>query len=353
MLFCFKGGTADFSVHEVEEGGTLTELYRASGGPYGGIYVDKEYLKIYDTIFGEGSVDQLKHEDMEEYLILIREFETKKRLVTSDYDLHFSSKLSACFHEKFSNAVKMEKVQSSYLKDKVSFVKDKLKLSPSLMKSFFKESLDNIVIHVENILRIIQGVDMIFLVGGYAESPLVQERFRKDFASYNIINPQDSSLIVMKGGVLFGHNPMFISARILRFSYGSAIHGSFDPEKHPEDKQYIDKNGMKRCRDIFDMLIKRNTKVPATGKTVMTHAEPMYDTQKSYVSRIYCTEKDDPVVVDESCQFVGSLKISVPEYFTDNWKAVEEYVFGMTEIGVSANVVGNHETFKITLDLLE
>ena len=106
---------------------------------------------MYDTIFGEGSIDKLKSEDMEEYLIIIREFETKKRSVTPDYDLHFSSKLSACFHEKFSNAVKMEKVQSSYLKDKVSFVKDKLRLSPSLMKSFFKESLDNIVNHVENI----------------------------------------------------------------------------------------------------------------------------------------------------------------------------------------------------------
>ncbi|XP_022295822.2 heat shock 70 kDa protein 12B-like [Crassostrea virginica] len=49
------GGTADFSVHEVENGGTLTELYRASGGPYGGIYVDKEYLNMYDTICGEGA----------------------------------------------------------------------------------------------------------------------------------------------------------------------------------------------------------------------------------------------------------------------------------------------------------
>ncbi|XP_062619390.1 heat shock 70 kDa protein 12B-like [Saccostrea cucullata] len=45
------GGTADFSVHQVDDDGSLTELYRASGGPYGGIYVDEKYLKIYDTIF--------------------------------------------------------------------------------------------------------------------------------------------------------------------------------------------------------------------------------------------------------------------------------------------------------------
>ena len=81
---------------------------------------------------------------------------------------------------------------------------------------------------------------MILLVGGYAESPLVQERFRKEFTNYRIINPQDSSLVVMKGAVLFGHNPMFISASISRFSYGSAIQGRFDSQKHPEDKKYID-----------------------------------------------------------------------------------------------------------------
>ena len=46
LVIFFKGGTADYSVHEVEEGGTLTELYRASGEPYEGIYEDREYLKI-------------------------------------------------------------------------------------------------------------------------------------------------------------------------------------------------------------------------------------------------------------------------------------------------------------------
>ena len=83
----------------------------------------------------------------------------------------------------------MGKVQSSYLKDKVSFVKYKLKLSPSLMKSFFKETIDNIVYHVENIMEIIQDIDVILLVGGYADSPLVQERFKNKFACCNIISP--------------------------------------------------------------------------------------------------------------------------------------------------------------------
>ena len=136
-------------------------------------------------------------------------------------------------------------------------------------------------------LRIIEGVDMILLVGGYAESPLVQKRFREDFAHCNIISPQDSSLVDIKEAVLFGHNPMFICDRILRFSYGSAVHNEVDPEIHPQDKLYHDNNGVERCRNAFDMLINRNTKVPSTGKIIKTYGVPIYDTQKSYVSELY------------------------------------------------------------------
>ena len=50
---------------------------------------------------------------------------------------------------------------------------------------------------------------------------------------------------------------------------------------------------------------------------------------------------------------VGSLEISVPEDFTEKWEAVEEYVFGMTEIKVSAKVMATDETFDTALDLLE
>ena len=47
----------------------------------------------------------------------------------------------------------------------------------------------------------------------------------------------------------------------------------------------------------------------------MTYGNTMHDTRKVYVTELYCTEEDNPVVVDDCCQFVGSLKISVPEYF--------------------------------------
>ena len=75
--------------------------------------------------------------------------------------------------------------------------------------------------------------------------------------------------------------------------------------------------------------------------------------QKKCTLSLYCTEKDNPIVVDESCQLVGILAISVPEHFTGIWSSHENYEFGMTEIKVSATVNATNETFETTLGLLE
>lgn len=40
--------------------------------------MDKEYLKIYDIIFGKEVMEKLKEDDMEEFLFIVMEFEYKK-----------------------------------------------------------------------------------------------------------------------------------------------------------------------------------------------------------------------------------------------------------------------------------
>ena len=123
---------------------------------------------------------------MVEFLTMTREFEVKKRTVHESLCSNYISRLSIVLNDKLNNDEKMKKVKSSYLKDQVIFIKDKITLSTKLMKvneSFFNNLLEKIISHVENILNVIQDVDIIRLVGGYAESPLVQERFKKEFAS--------------------------------------------------------------------------------------------------------------------------------------------------------------------------
>lgn len=48
--------------------------------------MDKEYLKIYDIIFGKEVMEKLKEDDMEEFLFIVMEFEYKKWLVILNYE---------------------------------------------------------------------------------------------------------------------------------------------------------------------------------------------------------------------------------------------------------------------------
>lgn len=64
------------------------------GGPYGGIYVGQEYLKKYDIIFGEGTLEQLKRD--------VREFEVKKRTVSIESGTRYITRLSPVLNQKYS-----------------------------------------------------------------------------------------------------------------------------------------------------------------------------------------------------------------------------------------------------------
>ncbi|XP_062619391.1 heat shock 70 kDa protein 12A-like [Saccostrea cucullata] len=290
---------------------------------------------------------------MGEYFTILKEFENKKRSINPDFQMSFVTKLPAILNQNCSDQDKMKAIQASYLKDQVKIVKDKVKISARMMMSFFEDSLSQTKKHVMEILQTVTNIEHILIVGGYGECSLLQETFKKEFSNKNIVIPNECSLAVIKGAVLFGHDPMAISSRILRYSYGPAVHAIFDSTKHPEEKRYIDKKGIERCNDAFDQLIARDTKVPSSGKTLTHTAVPLYDDQKGYVLRLYCTEENGPAVIKDNFQLVGKLNVSVPEYIQGKWEAEEHYTFGMTEIKVSSTVKETGETFETSFDLLE
>lgn len=290
---------------------------------------------------------------MIEYLTITREFEVKKRTVSTESGTRFITRLSPVLNEKYSNEEKAKLMESSCLKNQVALVRDKIQISRELMRTFFTDSLRNIVKHVKEILKCIQNIDTILLVGGYSESPLLQEKFNAEFKGKHIIIPQDCGLAVMKGAVLYGFNPQSIAARVLRYSYGSEIHPHFDPSKHPYERRYLDKEGTERCKMAFNELIAKDTRVPSSGKKVTCFGVPLFENQKSYTLKLYFTEKDNPTVIDDSFQQLGTLKISAPDHIKGWWKAEEVFIFGLTEIQISARVKDTDKYFETTLDLLE
>lgn len=348
------GGTADFAVHEVNKDGSLKELYRASGGPHGGIYVDKEFLKLCELIFGNGAIEDLKRNEIEEYLSMLSAFENKKRHVTSDNSVSLKIRVAVTLNSRRSEKEKKDAIKTHNLEENVSLITDKLNLKPEVMKGFFTASLNSIVKHVRKIIEAIPDIRYILLVGGYSASSLLQETIKQEFDKrLKIIIPQESYLSVVKGAVLFGHNPQYITERRLRFSYGVASQPIFDHSIHPRKRCFLDNNGVSRCKDAFKVIKSKGTEVRSSGVIVTRSTSSLYKSQKSCSLRVYCTEEDNPVIIDETCTHLGTLQIFAPPNNSGLWTAEHNFVFGMTELRIYATVTEAEESYETTLDLLE
>lgn len=64
----------------------------------------------------------------------------------------------------------------------------------------------------------VRGVRFLFLVGGFAESPMLQKAVQRALGrTCRIIIPHDVGLTILKGAVLFGLDPTVVSAQELLF----------------------------------------------------------------------------------------------------------------------------------------
>ncbi|XP_052072499.1 uncharacterized protein LOC127710591 isoform X1 [Mytilus californianus] len=216
MVIDVGGGTFDVSVHEVLNENHLRQLCSPSGGPYGGTTANKHFLKILTEIVGPDVMKSLKTEHSGSYLELMREFDCAKRVKLSKHNRKtinftfpitiFNRLCNRYYHRHFQQMIKESKH-----KNNISIVGDKLRIAKETMYSFFVTSVQQIVKEIDTVLRIVDGeVKNILLVGGFAESEILQDKIRKSFPEKVLVVFEESDLIVLKGAVLFGHQQHII-----------------------------------------------------------------------------------------------------------------------------------------------
>lgn len=101
-----------------------------------------------------------------------------------------------------------------------------LRLEPSAMMNLFQPTLNAIRAHISNVLDNCEsgGISYLFLVGGFAESAILQKNIRDAFSDkLKVIIPQGVSLAILKGAVLFGIDPAVVSSRRSRLTYGVGV----------------------------------------------------------------------------------------------------------------------------------
>ncbi|XP_045181826.2 heat shock 70 kDa protein 12B-like [Mercenaria mercenaria] len=221
MVVDLGGGTADIYVHEKLSDQTIKELYKASGGPWGGTVVDNNYLGWLTQIVGETAMERFKTEKMVDYFDLLRDFEVKKRTVTSETEGKIAFKFYVSLknlYEELESGNLVDKLSSSGLADMVSLNDKEICIDASIVKSWFNEPVTNMIDHVTKILSRpdMQRVENVLLVGGFGESKIVQDEMRRRIVGKELIIPTEPSLSVLKGAVRLGQLPSLVSARVIK-----------------------------------------------------------------------------------------------------------------------------------------
>ncbi|XP_052814740.1 heat shock 70 kDa protein 12A-like [Mya arenaria] len=359
MVLDAGGGTVDITVHEVLYNGGLIELHKASGGAWGGIKVDEAYEKFLDEVTGSKDVlKQFKEKHMENYVDLIRDFEIKKRDIstTGKSNFRLPSALLDLVKEITGKTIKETIVQSVY-KESVSFIGDKLRVESKIAMKFFDVSIDSIIAHVSSLIQkpTVSGCSVIVMVGGFSESTLLQDRIRSKFSTMDVISPNEAGTVVLKGAVIFGHNPGAIAQRVLKITYGQEMtHVTKDEciHDHPEADRERDDNGQMRCLNLVDIHARAGQAVTEGQEQPEQVYTPVYDDQTELECSILTSDIGNPIYATD-CQEIG--KWSFPITDTSLGRKREfgvTFMFGGTEVVVKVVDKVSKAERKIHLDCL-
>ena len=161
LLADLGGETTDVAVYEVFGCGLMKELYCSVDGARGGTYVNKNYVKLLEQIFGKDVIDEYRATYPGDWVYAISKY--------------------------FRGALILNHPEVAKLFDPV---------------------LTNISDHLKRVFAMFDSIDCLILVGGFAECRLLQLFLRREFeeaGGVQVIVPRQCSLAVAKGAVLLGH----------------------------------------------------------------------------------------------------------------------------------------------------
>lgn len=354
------GGTFDVTVHELLENGGIRELYKATGGTFGGQNVNRQFRILLETIFTKSFIDHYARQNPVDWLCLMNDFEVKKRGKRICEGGTTRIRLPGSFISKFPSHKGWDintAIQQHYSLDEIKVVRNEyLCLEPKVMKQLFNPVMDDIISHLSNLFAQpeLPKVKFAFLVGGFADSAVLQKRIKKHFGqTYRILVPQYASLAVVQGAVMFGQKPHKFESRIMATTYGIRVLKLFLDGLHSESKKEII-TGIPRCKDVFFKLIKANEEVKVGEKRRFTGFAPVTGEQQQVKVDFYQSDRSDvEFVTDPEVQKTPGpgLVLETPEA----WKTKDieiNLLFGGTEIKVTAvNLTSNRQS-TVYLDFL-
>lgn len=319
------------------------------------------------SIFSERLIQEFIDHHPVSWLELMKGFEAKKRAFNPLR--HHASNISLPFaliqHYTSKTGRSIEQAITMYDDPDVQWSSQgMLRLQTPAMLRLFDPVVSTIVKHIERILSHSYlshyMIKYLFLVGGFAESPVLQSAVRESFgSSMNIVIPHDMSLSILKGAVLYGLNPKSINIRRSVLTYGVACLHRFDPAIHPIEKKVV-KDGAEWCTQIFDVFVRADQPIPQGHSITRSYKLARSSLQSTVLTLFASHNKQVKYVTDPGVKKIGELRLSLPSpahssppTLDGNLREVSmTMTFGDTEISVKGRDPDSGHTAMVQIDFL-
>ena len=310
------------------------------------------FLNILNELFGEENVTKYATGNPADWLVLMNDFEGKKQgfriLKNKTTNIRVPASFSTLTKKIKKSALKRHGENEITLR-----TNEYICLSSKVMKGLFKPVMDCIKEHLTTVLGRpkLSKVKTMLLVGGFSDSPLLQEELRNKFSKrYRVLAPRDAVTAVLKGAVLFGKNPAKITERVVGATYGVRCAKPFDKRSHPEENRFL-ADGLEMCKNIFSRLIKENETV-SLGENVTGVYFPIYANATLLTIAFYVADDPDVrFVTDQGVTEIGSVNVQSPDTSLGRKRVIEVTLhFGGTEIVSTAVDKASGKKVQTTLD---
>ena len=349
------GGTIDLTIHQVEGSG-LRELYKATGGAWGSIGVDCQFEMLLVSIFGEPFIEHFAKQRAVSWLELMNNFEAKKRTFNPSRDNPTSITLPFAFIDQFQKITKksISHAVAAYGDESIQWSNHgSLRLLPKAMIGLFDPVVSTVVQHIKKLLAQpeVGKIKYLFLVGGFADSPVLQQAIRETFTnSLNVIIPQDVSLTILKGAVMFGLDPSTVQVRRSAFTYGVACLNKFNPKVHPAEKKVV-KDGQEWCTEIFDTFVYIGQAIPNDHKVTRSYNLARSSLKQTMISLFCSNSQQVKYITDPGVTKIGELRLQMPDTTGGRTRELKTTMtFGDTEAWVQAVDCTSGQTAQAQVD---
>jgi hypothetical protein len=290
MIADAGGGTVDITVHEVRLGEGLDELIPCGGGLHGSKYVDRNFREFLSRKLCSGAMDEFETQWPVEYAKLMSEtWENIKCAYDATPNWRSSIEIPRRLEQILETSFPEVLDQLANVQGGDNTV---IRLTHDDMEAIFKSVVDQLIDTVGNQFTALEDrrCDILFLVGGFAESPVLKQRIQDEFGDQvdRVVIPDRPGAAVLQGAASFGVNPGVVIARRSTLTYGKGYMSPFENDKDPEDKR-ISKEIVSKlfqqeeycdyCNGRFDIFVAAGDRVLSDAVVTRSYQIPPNKTE--------------------------------------------------------------------------